>query len=464
MSDSGDDLGGFDPETPRPPPKRKTKPRANARNNAEPGPSSKPLAKKKPANARLKQSNEESDEVQEVLRDIELEEDVETINVGEEDVQMVDVPNSKKMVSVVNGKTTTKGKGKARVPPSRLTKKAPADPGVIDANAEEESDDPMIEAAQSVARNVAIAFGIGKKEKASREVAKLQERLRESQEHAQTLVAKLEETLRKETESEKLLKAKVEQYKAELKAKDAVVETLTSQLAQKETLALRGKQSILHMITREAADEEQRTLETNIMQLKELLAQQEGELKSKDKQMTGLHQLEMELRMELKAEIERSKTLADKSLRTPQATIRNRPGGAFEDPKNAQVIRFYEDLTNVLVTSMKHGSGPEDEWILKCVYTFSDDGLADETQKSVTFTLRMPSPSESESKNQSIYYVPEELDKEPPDFVEKLEFLNQPFTFSRKQLSIFSRTLYDRLKEACGVDDQQEDDEVQILE
>jgi len=226
---------------------------------------------------------------------------------------------------------------------------------------------------------------------------------------------------------------------------------------------LHGKHSILHMITREAADQEQRTLTRNMIQLKELLAQKEEELKVKDTRITEFQLLEKELRRELEAEIDRSKAM---SQRPPQVAIRSR-SSAFEDPKNTQVIRFYEDLTNLLVTSMKHEVGQRDDWTLKCIYTYSeDDTTSDAVQKSVAFTLRIASPakpnSDVDSNDQTIYFTPEDLDKEPPDFVRKLEFLNQPFSFNRRQLSIFLRTLNDKLKEACEND--QEDDEVQIIE
>ncbi len=280
---------------------------------------------------------------------------------------------------------------------------------------------------------------------------------------------------------------------------------MTSQIAQKETLAQRGKHSILHLITREAADEEQRKLVQDVAQLRKVLAEKDQALHEKDNQTAELRQigkialrmvgdmvidplLENELRFELKAEIERSKALADKSIRTPQAPRSRMAGAAFEDPKNTEVIRFYEDLTNLLVTSMKHQASHRpgaDEWILKCIYTYSEDDTAtDALQKSmfyqkqrfhciygycigVAFTLRNTFPSksdpDSDPNEQSIHYTPDDLDKEPPDFVDKLGFLNQPFTFSRQQLSLFLRTLNDNIKEALASEDEDED-EVQIIE
>jgi hypothetical protein len=84
--------------------------------------------------------------------------------------------------------------------------------------------------------------------------------------------------------------------------------------------------------------------------------------------------LEKELKYELNAEIERSKELAAKSSRNPPSALRGRPAGA-DDPKHAEVIRFYEDLTNLLVCNMKLQRGKHfglDEWILSCVFTYTD--------------------------------------------------------------------------------------------
>ncbi|KAK2466739.1 hypothetical protein APHAL10511_000997 [Amanita phalloides] len=474
MSDS-EDLGGFLPITPLPPPRRTTKPRKNA--NSEAGPSSKPSrapkaagASKKAANPRKKQpsTNDNDSDVQEVIQEDEVEQ-TGTGNTNGEDIEMVDVTNGKKgaagsttVAHSVNGKSAGKGKGKAKAPATK-TKIISPEAAAIDVDAVErleELEDEM-DVAQETVRAVVAPRGGGIKDKNSREVAKLQERLRHSQEQVQLLIEKLEETHRiRDTEAEKLMKALDDQYQIELKSKEALLEGLSSQLAQKEPLTSGGNHSILHMITRETADEEQRKLLRENDQLR-------AQVKEKDKLIAGLRQTENELRIDLKAEIEHAKLLSDKSHRTPQMVPRSRIAGtAFEDPKNAEVIRFYEDLTNLLVTNMKHQASHRpgaDDWILKCIYTYSEDDMSsDAMQKSVAFTLRTVFlGTESDPNEQSIHYTPDDLDKEPPDFVEKLGFLNQPFSFSRKQLSLFLRTLYDSIKAALA---SESDDEIQIVE
>jgi hypothetical protein len=81
----------------------------------------------------------------------------------------------------------------------------------------------------------------------------------------------------------------------------------------------------------------------------------------------------------------------------------------------------------------------------------------------VAFTLRITSAGNSDPNEQLVYYTPDDLDKELPDFVDKLGFLNKPFSFSRHQLSLFLRTLNENLKEALA-DEDEEEDEVQIIE
>ncbi|KAF8723427.1 hypothetical protein AX14_009273 [Amanita brunnescens Koide BX004] len=394
-SDSGDDLGGFKPTTPHPPPKRTTRSQKNVKPNgriaAEVGQSSKsakapglPVARKTAGHKAFRVDHDGSD-VQEVVLEDEVEQvDADMADAEDEDIQMVDVATGKKgatpLAPIANGKPTGKGKGKAKVPAARSKKTSPnGDTIDVDAFQERyELDDDVNDVAQ---RAILVHAGGSKKDKDGQEVARLQEKLRRAHEQEQVLMEKLEESQRiRETEAKKMLKAMDEQYQADLRSKEMLVEALTSQIAQKEVLAQHGKHSILHMITREAADEEQRTLERDIARLREALAEKEQALKEKDGQITELRQIENELRYDLKAEIERSKVLSDKSLRTPQAAPRSRTAGvAFEDPKNAEVIRFYEDLTNLLVTNMKHQTGHRpgaDEWIFKCIYTYSEDDMS----------------------------------------------------------------------------------------
>ncbi|KAF8637405.1 hypothetical protein AX17_002900 [Amanita inopinata Kibby_2008] len=488
--DSGSDLGGFAPTTPLPHPKRK---RANAKPNsrtAEPGPSSKPskpVARKRATNKRFSPPDNDS-EVQEIVPSPKKQFFPDVVDEDDDGIQLVEPSEGRKrqggftpQATVTNGKSAAKGKARVRGVASKVAKKdSPPQAEAIDVDAVDEDENMDVdvnETSRETIRPVHTAQEGRTTDRATREESRIAEKLRRAEEQVRLLAEKLEETQRiRETEAEKLMKAKDEQFHAQLRAQGTLIESLTSQLAQKETLASTGRGSILHMITREAADEEKRNLEKEMIRLKEALHKKEEELKEKDRRITELNAIEKELRFELRAEIERAKNLTDKSLRTPQAAPKSRVGGAtpFEDPKNAQVIRFYEDVTNLLVVNMKHQPGQRlgsDEWILTCFYTYSEDDMSPSVQqKSIAFTLHTSrgSPTdgpESDSNEESIHYIPQNLDKEPQDFVDKLGFLNQPFKFSRRQLSLFLRTMYDNLKDALSGDgDSDQGDEVEVLE
>lgn len=91
---------------------------------------------------------------------------------------------------------------------------------------------------------------------------------------------------------------------------------------------------------------------------------------------TGLVQ---DVRYELQLEIERSKGLADKSTRKqPDPTFQTRRGrlpGLSEDPKISQLVKFYEDLTNILIVDVKPQPArhpPLEEWVITCLYSHQD--------------------------------------------------------------------------------------------
>jgi len=81
------------------------------------------------------------------------------------------------------------------------------------------------------------------------------------------------------------------------------------------------------------------------------------------------------LQLQLSAEIERAKALAAQP-RPPGSQLRPGPvANTSQDPKIGTVIGFYEDLTNVIVPTMKTQPGKyldTDEWILNCCYTHKD--------------------------------------------------------------------------------------------
>ena len=204
---------------------------------------------------------------------------------------------------------------------------------------------------------------------------------------------------------------------------------------------------------------------------------------------TGLVQ---DMRYELQLEIERSKGLADKSTRKqPDPTFQTRRGrlpGLSEDPKISQLVKFYEDLTNLLIVDVKPQPArhpPLEEWVITCLYSHQDMLDKSKPTKSgsfpvcyntllskflskigLTFKLRQcfdPRPDLQEKpKNtndfaESLQYTPLLLEGESEEFIDSLGFLNSPFTFERDQLALFLRTLHDVVS-----DDGKEEEAVQV--
>ena len=80
--------------------------------------------------------------------------------------------------------------------------------------------------------------------------------------------------------------------------------------------------------------------------------------------------------------------MASKLQRLPPASV-SRPRtvnglSSTDDLKVGEIIKFYEDLTNLIVPNMKSQKGKylgTDEWILNCVYSYVDDDT--QSQKPV---------------------------------------------------------------------------------
>lgn len=417
--------------------------------------------------------------------DSDIEEPSAVGNNYETDGEVVEVqPRSKKPPSrgeaTINGSgKQVKGKGKAKPVPRKATRKPapplyPMDVDHIVIDEDEPGLGPSVAAAVNSSVNNKRSIPHTSRSTKNGEESGLVYQLRQAEAQIATLSQQLEEVFQiRETEAEELLRRQEAQYQAQLQAQESLIKQLTYQLSLKEPLTRTGKTSILNLITREAADQEQRTMEKELARWKDVAEEKEKRIVEKDQRIAELEQREKELSYELNAEIERSKALAAKSSRNPPSVPRGRPGGA-DDPKHTEVIRFYEDLTNLLVCNMKLQKGKHfslDEWILSCVYTYTDtDDDAPSTTKSLTFTLRCchqpADPSHHvESKEQlipSVNYIPLELDKEPPDYVEKLGFLGTPFTFGREQLPLFLRTLYTSIRDATR-EDGDGDSSVQII-
>ncbi|ESK88053.1 hypothetical protein Moror_10794 [Moniliophthora roreri MCA 2997] len=463
MSDNDSDLGGLGPVIPAAPRRTaatKSTNQSRAKSN-EAGPS----------NTRKTRTRTPSIEIESVI-DVDAAEEV-----GEEEAEVDELASQSTAANRGTRKpaarSTMNNKGKQRAAPttnnakSRATNIRRQQQRVEDAQVIEDSDDP--EEIALAKFNRARKTGQNPKEA---ELERLRWRAEQAEQRCADLMKQLEEIHRtRTTEAEQLMEAQMNQYEVQLEAKERLISQLTQSLAKLEPMSRSGKTSVLHLITRDAADEERKMVEQEVARLKEELAERTRQVKERDELLAEKEQTEKELRYELKLEREN----AQKFNHRPPGSAQRGRGGVLgtDDPKNAEVIKFYEDITNLLVPSMKPKPGRylnTEDWNLTCVYTYvGEDGMENDT-KSLHFTLRTcnePKPDEAEpithtdQLQQSMYYVPLDLDKEAPDFVERLKFLGSPFSFPRTQLPLFLRTIYNTIEEALS-NDKEGDDDIQI--
>jgi hypothetical protein len=94
---------------------------------------------------------------------------------------------------------------------------------------------------------------------------------------------------------------------------------------------------------------------------------------------------ESDLQYEIKAERENSQ----KASRNPAPAVRGGrgPNGLLgsDDPKHSELVRFYEDVTNLLVTDIKIQEPKYfnlEEWSLTCIYTYADKSASETSKRS----------------------------------------------------------------------------------
>ncbi|KAF5373733.1 hypothetical protein D9758_000756 [Tetrapyrgos nigripes] len=478
MSDDSVDLGGLSPTTPIAPTKT-SRPRTKSKLAG-------PSTSSKPANppSRKRQKTAETVDVGTL--------DVIDVDGDEEEDELAstvrDEPQAKprsrgragRETATINGRqTTSKAKGKGKIPASRS--KAPQE--TIDMDNIEQSED------ESLAPSLVRAINAGNNEHAPKKSTnqyqeeRLRKRAEQAEERCEILKKQLDEFLRvRRTEAEELFYEEKAQYEAQLQAKDKMINELNSALARIEPLSRQGKTSIIHLLTREAADLEKRQIEEELTHWKDLAQRREGiinnTVKEKDAIIAEKETIEKELRFELNIERERNTAT---SKQVPGSAQRHRGGVLGNDePKATQVVKFYEDLTNMLITGVKHHSKSYfdlDDWNWTCIYTYVSPDRS--IQKSLSFNLKachepcpgIEVPKTKEELTQTIYYVPLDMEKESPDYVERLGFLGAPFSFNRDQLALFVRTMHDHFGKALGaesgdvsMESNGADDEVQLID
>ncbi|KAI6045538.1 hypothetical protein EDC04DRAFT_2559459, partial [Pisolithus marmoratus] len=289
------------------------------------------------------------------------------------------------------------------------------------------------------------------------------------------------------TEPEIALEELHMQYEERAKMQDALVRELTSQLARIEPLSRTGQNVALHFLTREAADEEKRAVEQEIAQLRDVINQKDAVISEQSKRvdelqdlgryhppccpksLTGSLRKVRDVTRERDAEIERSKELLARiAPKVPPASSRShqrRPIGA-EDPKITEVIKFYEEMSNLLVTNVKFedvSGSDEQEVTFHCIYTYFEMARRED---SIDFTMRIfngyggpngEPMSDDDFVHRRIKYAPLHLDKEPDFFVEALSYMGESFTFPCSQQGLFLNSLRDRMVDAMKGRENSED-------
>ncbi|KAI0374655.1 hypothetical protein BV20DRAFT_960794 [Pilatotrama ljubarskyi] len=489
MSDSSDDdlAGNYGPTTPAPP--KKGRPRAGGSKPVA-GPSTKPVSRvtvvKQTANRAGSTIELDDDEDQDVVM-VDEQPAKKRRKATEDSDEVVAIPGPSKGVAkksaarsepAPNGTSkSAAAKGKARADAfaksthtNGTSAEAVEREDVVELDDDDEPPDPPAQRGvrgsskqpknKTAPHTSAPARSKKADEKLAREVESLRAQLEQSREVAKEvavqrdkLAKQLEEVFRvRETAAEQLLHEYKAQVEESLERKEALIEELTAQLSKLQSSSKSDKSYTLHFLTREAAEEEKQALREENNLLRETIKQRDATIASKEKQIHSLQDEAKIMKRELDAEIERSKTLAARAP-PPMAARQQKP--APSEFRNTPVIRLYEDMTNILVTSVKIEKSSEfpdlEEEIAACVYSYENE--EDKKRFSLNFTLRSTydrpegvAPSVHLTKEQlekKMKYEPKDLDKESPELVERLGFFKDPFMFKREQMTVFLKTLTD---------------------
>lgn len=173
-----------------------------------------------------------------------------------------------------------------------------------------------------------------------------------------------------------------------------------------------------------------------------------------------------ELKVELNAEIERSKSLAAARPggREPPSKVRPLAGptsGKVDTVKSTNILRLYEDLSNILFIDCKcevSAESNDEQWVYNCLYKhvsskqsglygLSFNPVADFIS-GLSFVLRTYVENDEDGAIQEkVAYTPLQVENDSPELLERLDFLGEEFTFQRQQLDTFMNKLYTAMTE-----------------
>ncbi|KAI5121022.1 hypothetical protein M0805_005967 [Coniferiporia weirii] len=291
-----------------------------------------------------------------------------------------------------------------------------------------------------------------REERDRKKIERLRRQLQDSKAQRDSLAAQLEEAFHtRKTELEERVENLVLVYESRIQIQEESIKEMTSQLARIDSLTREGKTSTLHFLTREAADEERRDIERQVDQLRKALREKENDIAERD---AAIDERDLEIRtlkIELSAEVERSKSLAASRSNTRDPASRARmftgsgSGAKIDTEKATNIHRLYEDMSNILFIDCKYETSSDSadkQWVYNCLYTHLG------SKQSLNFSLRTYSEIEDEETVEKVAYTPVELSDDSPELMERLDFLAEEFTFQRKQLDVFMNRLYNAMNDA----------------
>lgn len=401
-------------------------------------------------------------------------------------------PQSEDEPARTNGRATAKGRGKGKAatkekpdvkvkaekpgPASKTAKgkgKAREDAMEVDGEdilvLQEEEEEPEVQQPPPPPNEVKKrrpAARVKGEEALRKMVAELQAHNDELSQQVQTL-----QDQRKREDQHQQDRAKLDQTRIE--TQQQMNAQLYTQIGHSSLLQTQGASSILGLLTREAAEKEQDVLKKDLERERQAARDKEQVVKDREARISELEQQVKELQFELKVEREQNK---QGNRNPPPSAQRGAAAQGIGDPKAAVVLSFYEDLTNIIIPNVKPQAPQflsEPEYDLHCVYTHAGtDEQAGTQNRTLEFVLRLTfSIAQGEERNeirsreqlvQSVQYTPINLEKEQPDFVERLEYLNGIFTFQRDQLPLFLSTMQTKFKEYLEPEADESDDAIEV--
>ncbi|KAI0819074.1 hypothetical protein BC629DRAFT_1730934 [Irpex lacteus] len=464
---SEDELDGFNPTTPAP-----TKigpPRGAAARQAKAGPSKPTAAASKKGNkaAQDKSNGDTSKSIDVVVlssdddgKKTARKETTAAKGKGKEPVAAA--KPAPKPVPQANGKAKAKGKAKASSPP-------PSDAMQVDSGEPAEEVVPPAKPARTARTNVKPASDAPSPPPAKRprqesaleaEVTRLRRRLDDVAAQRDRLSEQLKEALEvRETEPERLLAESLTRYEESIQSQQHLLQEQSTSLAYFKALPDSGQLHNLQFITRDAAAEESKAVMGRNKKL-------EQTLRDKDARIAELESTNRELDKQLQAEVQMAKEYREKNPQGKMGTNGpSKPLNGSSSPRDNDVLKLYEDLTNFLITNVVPGQAAYPafpdlrEKTFHCTCTHVGPVSGKGINPSVQFTLRhMWKPRDHESASpptskkdliETVEYIPN-LQNESEEFKAGLDFFKDSFVFERDQLHVFMRTLGERLADLAG--------------